>query len=77
MQKKNDLQASFKSRKDKPILSDDDIHRIAEQVEKPVFVDFKPTLMPTLEVHSISEEDGLETIKTSLEIGRASCRERV
>lgn len=71
MQKKNDLQASFKSRKDKPLLSVDDIDRIAEQVEKPVKVEKveKPvkkeivvskTLMP-------NDADVMETIKTSLD----------
>jgi hypothetical protein len=38
MQKKNDLQNSFKSRKEKTALSVEDIDRIAEQVEKPVIV---------------------------------------
>jgi hypothetical protein len=48
MQKKNDLQASFKSRKEKVGLSVADIDRIAEQVEKPAVV-VKPTVQPTAE----------------------------
>ena len=67
MQKKNDLQASFKSRKDKPTLSVDDIDRIAEQVEKPEIIASKPTPPQPLISERIVEENVLETIKTSLD----------
>jgi hypothetical protein len=67
MQKKQDLQNSFKSRKEKVGLSVDDIDRIAEQVEK--------VEKPTIKVQPIAkpvktlqiEEDAPETIKTSLD----------
>lgn len=67
MQKKNDLQASFKSRKDKPTLSVDDIDRIAEQVEKPEIIVSKPTSPPPVVVQAVIEEEVMETIKTSLD----------
>jgi hypothetical protein len=77
MQKKNDLQASFKSRKDKIELSVADIDRIAEQVEKPEVIVKKVEKPEKLEVaaksipksvaKTIVEEDATETIKTSLD----------
>ncbi len=69
MQKKNDLQASFKSRKDKPVLSVDDIDRIAEQVEKPVKVEKveKPVKKEVVVSKTLMPEETMETIKTSLD----------
>jgi hypothetical protein len=69
MQKKEDLQNSFKSRKDKPALSVADIDRIAEEVEKPAVVAKaipKPMAKPVL-IAPIIEEEVAETIKTSLD----------
>ncbi len=69
MQKKEDLQNSFKSRKDKPTLSVADIDRIAEEVEKPAVVVKaipKPIAKP-VPIVPIIEEDVAETIKTSLD----------
>lgn len=71
MQKKQDLQNSFKSRKEKVGLSVDDIDRIAEQVEKveKPTIKVQPIVQPiakpvkTLQI----EEDAPETIKTSLD----------
>lgn len=65
MQKKQDLQNSFKSRKEKTGLSVDDIDRIAEQVEKPVMVP-KAIIQPA-QIVQTSEENVAETIKTSLD----------
>jgi hypothetical protein len=69
MQKKQDLQNSFKSRKEKTVMSVDDIDRIAEQVEKPTIV-AQPTVKPIAKpVQSVQivEEEVAETIKTSLD----------
>lgn len=60
MQKKNDLQASFKSRKEKVALSIDDIDRIAEQVEKPEII--TKTIAPPEEI-----VETMAFIKTSLD----------
>ena len=74
MQKKESLQNSFTSRKAKPVLSVDDIDRIAEQVEKPAVVAPSPpktvAKTPTIQVVQtapVVEEDVTETIKTSLD----------
>lgn len=74
MQKKEDLKNSFTSRKAKPVLSVDDIDRIAEQVEKPAVVAqpapkvVAQTPLKTVQpVAPIVEEDIAETIKTSLD----------
>jgi hypothetical protein len=69
MQKKEDLQNSFKSRKEKTVMSVDDIDRIAEQVEKPTIV-AQPTVKPIVkpvQAVQIIEEEVAETIKTSLD----------
>jgi hypothetical protein len=69
MQKKEDLQNSFKSRKEKAVMSVDDIDRIAEQVEKPTIV-AQPTVKPIakpVQAVQIVEEEVAETIKTSLD----------
>lgn len=69
MQKKQDLQNSFKSRKEKIGLSVDDIDRIAEQVEKPKIV-AQPNVTPTakpIQAVQVIEEEVAETIKTSLD----------
>jgi hypothetical protein len=69
MQKKEDLQNSFKSRKEKTVMSVDDIDRIAEQVEKPTIV-AQPTVKPIakpVQAVQIVEEEVAETIKTSLD----------
>ncbi len=69
MQKKESLQNSFTSRKAKPVLSVDDIDRIAEQVEKPIIV-AQPIVAPIakpVKVAQIIEEEVAETIKTSLD----------
>jgi hypothetical protein len=69
MQKKQDLQNSFKSRKEKTVMSVDDIDRIAEQVEKPTIV-AQPIVVPIakpVQAVQIIEEEGTETIKTSLD----------
>jgi hypothetical protein len=69
MQKKEDLQNSFKSRKEKTVMSVDDIDRIAEQVEKPTIV-AQPIVAPIakpVQPVQIIEEEVAETIKTSLD----------
>jgi hypothetical protein len=68
MQKKEDLQNSFKSRKVKTGLSVDDIDRIAEQVEKPIVAAIVPeVVVQPVQIVQIVEEEVAETIKTSLD----------